>query len=1035
MEILKLSKRCCTIARELHAEIKNLKLDNGGYRRFLSKAAQSIRKSRWLKETQAKLDSHTRTLDTLILIGLDTRSLRRSHDLDTLDRNVRDLALRLERGVNTTARLLADQTSQILDHFDQRFDDREREREIDQDRERFKASLFFPDIEAREDEIVEAFEGTCKWIFDPPIDKENNAPKWHNFRQWLEAGKAVYWISGKPGSGKSTLMKYIVTELRTARYLSERERDTELIIVTFFFKDLGTELQKSVTGLLRSIIWQITRYWPGMIDPVLRRYGQSTGQLHSSSILTLLPTWTDRRLLQILKDFIKEKPAAVSLCAFIDGLDEHNGDKEPLFEVIHLLSSASGCKVCVSSRPDQAFPREFQGYPQCQVQDLNKKDIERMAIEKLKPCLEKNKPTETEAINKLVKELIEKAEGVFLWTGIMIKDLKRGSNNGDSIDELRDRLRVTPSTVYGLYRRILGVLDKSYLGYALKTFQILIAAELLGGRESEWLTFLSLACVEDTTWVHVTRFDRSYFSSSTFDSTCRELRTRLNARCGNLIEIENNEDKFDETIVLQHSRAVDFIHRTAVEFLKEEYESTFSEDSCLSAAWVPLARACIGSIFLFPLTQRPNEDYKLRAGKDGCGPDGENPSGCALGLWDGLDYKLSMLVAGGMRAISFGENSARNAYSRRPHGNVQSELTAQILQTLHHMATTDEAFKTFDRKHYCSMKWILEKVERSVVGFDNMEAQPPFQDHMRFAAFWGCESYIRSRFSPNIPVEQLEAIFASAVLGMRPNRFNRFDRWHRTAFPVSQLLEIVDILLRQGKIPRGKTDIWRPYGYLMRASPWGSFFLHACEALREVKKIGSDLYSKTAAWTQQVLELIEIFLSLGADHNTRISFRIDVYPRQNYDAGMTHSFLLVDWTPLACIQWHALQEMEGISEIETILQSRGAVNQTRYRFFGQRNIYYRIDTSHAKDLESLLLSTRYHVEDKPYSRAYLLELNVDVNDELFRVFEGIVSANSPLDWATVDKEWAHGGSNWPEYYHKPETQPQQELQLSRRHSL
>ena len=78
---------------------------------MLSKAVQSIRKARWLKETQAKLDCHTRTLDTLILTRLDARSLRRSHDLDTLDRDIRDLALKLERGVNTTARLLADQTS------------------------------------------------------------------------------------------------------------------------------------------------------------------------------------------------------------------------------------------------------------------------------------------------------------------------------------------------------------------------------------------------------------------------------------------------------------------------------------------------------------------------------------------------------------------------------------------------------------------------------------------------------------------------------------------------------------------------------------------------------------------------------------------------------------------------------------------------------------------------------------------------------------------------------------------------------------
>lgn len=64
---------------------------------------------------QAKLDNYVRTLNTLILIRLDTHSLRRLHDLGTLDQSVRDLALRIERGRKTTDRLLASQTSQIRD--------------------------------------------------------------------------------------------------------------------------------------------------------------------------------------------------------------------------------------------------------------------------------------------------------------------------------------------------------------------------------------------------------------------------------------------------------------------------------------------------------------------------------------------------------------------------------------------------------------------------------------------------------------------------------------------------------------------------------------------------------------------------------------------------------------------------------------------------------------------------------------------------------------------------------------------------------
>ncbi len=241
-----------------------------------------MRKSPWLKEMQAKLNSCARTLDTLILIKLDTQSLRRSHDIDSLDQRVRDLTLRIERGRITTDRLLADQTSRILDHFDQRFDEKELQKENDQARERFTDSLFFRDLEAREDEIADAFEGTCRWIFDPPLNKPIKAWKWHKFGDWLKDGEDNYWVSGKPGSGKSTLMKYIVGEPRTAQYLSEWKQTTDLIVVTFFFKNFGTDLQKSATGLLRSLIWQITQQWPEMVNLVRRRYS-----------VKILPTWTE----------------------------------------------------------------------------------------------------------------------------------------------------------------------------------------------------------------------------------------------------------------------------------------------------------------------------------------------------------------------------------------------------------------------------------------------------------------------------------------------------------------------------------------------------------------------------------------------------------------------------------------------------------------------------------------------------------------------------------------------------------------------
>lgn len=1090
MEIVILSRTCCAIATELHAEFKKLKLGKGGYGQVILKAIQSRRKARWLRETHAKLDVHTKTLDTIILIKLDTRSLRHSYDLDTLDRDVRDLALRIERGVNTTFQLLADQTSQILDHLDQKFDKQEREAKIDQARQLFLTSLFFPDIEARQDEVRQSFEGTCRWIFDPPMDKKNNARKWHNFREWLETGEALYWISGKPGSGKSTLMKYIVEEPRTAEYLRNWKRGTDLIIITFFFKDLGTWLQKSATGLLRSIIWQIARYWPGIInlvlERVLKRYGQSIGQSPHPLLLTMLPTWTESRLLQTLKDFIKEKPAAVSLCAFIDGLDEYNGDEDVLLEVIHLLSSASGCKVCVSSRPDPVFLRELEAYPQCRVQDLNRKDMEKMAIEKLKPCLEKNKPTETEAIDELVDDLIQKAEGVFLWLSIMIKDLTKRSSYGDSIRELRVRLHETPSSMYGLYQRMLQRLDRSYLAYAFNIFQILIAAGQIdrsGLNPSS--TLLGLACGEDSVWVHVTQFDRSYFSSSTFDSTCHELRTRLNARCGNLIDIASNQNGVEETIVLQHDRTVNFIHRTAVEFLNQEYESTFSGYSCLAAVWVQLARLYIGSIFLFPSTQSSNELYELQAGLDGDEPDEESPPHEDYSLWQRLEFALEGLVENTMMVISFGERFAGNTGFRKSHNNLQSQLTEQIWQTLRHIATIDDAFTKIDGEYYCSItsatgvadsgllvsrepgvyglsstrgiecssrdlkypnnpayreleqnatprrplvaaeriKRILKLVERNFFRYDNTEAGVPFQDDMSFAAFGGCESYIRRRLPPNISEEQLETLLGSVVHGMHHSLYIYV---RGTGLPIPWL-NIVNLLLHARQISRVKTNVSK-LGKHSWSLLWGSLVAHICQGYNlawSLDRSGcygereSGPFGERVAWMQLGHNIVEKFLSLGADCNTRVCHSITVCPPN----GVSSHHFFADRTPLAIIQSFELRGMEGRPEIETMLKSKGAVNQTRYRALLANGTYYRIGTTQAKGLDDLLLSKPriWCMQPETDLASYRTKVSIEADDdEVFDVLEAIISTNECLDRPTMDNGWVPDGSERLEDNHEPE---------------
>ncbi|TID01796.1 hypothetical protein CH35J_004569 [Colletotrichum higginsianum] len=68
------------------------------------------------------------------------------------------------------------------------------------------ACLYFRQEIVRFHDIKPAHKGTFEWIYSEPRLGANGAT-WTNFHDWLQNDSGIYWISGKAGSGKSTLMK------------------------------------------------------------------------------------------------------------------------------------------------------------------------------------------------------------------------------------------------------------------------------------------------------------------------------------------------------------------------------------------------------------------------------------------------------------------------------------------------------------------------------------------------------------------------------------------------------------------------------------------------------------------------------------------------------------------------------------------------------------------------------------------------------------------------------------------------------------
>ena len=118
------------------------------------------------------------------------------------------------------------------------------------------ASLWFPLMEDREDTIQDAHKQTFDWLFcDPAASKK----PWDDLSEFLrDPSGETYWVSGKPGSGKSTLMKYIASHAKTKELLSDwAPHPKQILRASFYFYYAGSELQKSEVGLLRSLLHQI----------------------------------------------------------------------------------------------------------------------------------------------------------------------------------------------------------------------------------------------------------------------------------------------------------------------------------------------------------------------------------------------------------------------------------------------------------------------------------------------------------------------------------------------------------------------------------------------------------------------------------------------------------------------------------------------------------------------------------------------------------------------------------------------------------
>ncbi|KAL9043967.1 MAG: hypothetical protein Q9214_002865 [Letrouitia sp. 1 TL-2023] len=307
---------------------------------------------------------------------------------------------------------------------------------LDKQKEDCLKSLRFQEYDSRKSTIVNPSSGTCNWIFNDSRYVSWTLPKYH------PESASILWIKGKPGSGKSILMKNILL----CQERSVLEGDA--ICISFFFNGRGAEIERSPLGLYQSLLFQLLQSSDALMTEFLPNYIRKEQQSFGEKI-----TWQTHELSKFFHSAIIEMKST-SIYIFVDALDEC--DEDDVRTIIRdfedtsaaAVSNGSVVKICLSSRH----------FPQISLRNVTSQEIflESSNFEDIRHFVHRELILEPSDLrNGLIAGILNRSHGVFLWTSFIVRRLLKASDQGYSAEQMTKLLDSIPSSLEGLFEQIL----------------------------------------------------------------------------------------------------------------------------------------------------------------------------------------------------------------------------------------------------------------------------------------------------------------------------------------------------------------------------------------------------------------------------------------------------------------------------------------------------------------------------------------------------------------------------------------------------
>ncbi|KEY73780.1 hypothetical protein S7711_03087 [Stachybotrys chartarum IBT 7711] len=291
----------------------------------------------------------------------------------------------------------------------------------------------FSQINNRKTTIRAACAKTCRWFIHSSA-----------YQDWLNPEKqsqnhGFLWMRGKAGAGKSTMMKFLYLD---SKKREKKEGGLHATTASFFFNARGDYLEKSITGMYRSLLLQL-----------LRSFSDLQSVLDDTDIVPR--SQQDCPNLSALKELLRSAVMGLngrSFTCFIDALDEC--DEQEVREMVQFFGdlaentaeAGAHFRICFSSRP----------YPYINIRKgiLLTLEDECGHREDLVQYVRNNLIIEDPPLlADLQSQILDKAAGIFLWIVLVVDILKKEEDEGGLA--LRKKLSEIPAELSNLFKSIL----------------------------------------------------------------------------------------------------------------------------------------------------------------------------------------------------------------------------------------------------------------------------------------------------------------------------------------------------------------------------------------------------------------------------------------------------------------------------------------------------------------------------------------------------------------------------------------------------